>query len=105
MPKLTQAEKGNLEDEIFWCKENIKNLNNRLQVIISLKGNLNNEIYSWKKRFKKADRKLAFDSKLTVCKKGGKKKENKDENITNALKIILSDKDKLRKLINALEKN
>lgn len=99
MFKLTEAEKENLEEEIFWCKENLKSLVAKLSIAIDVKNNLNSDIYMWKERHERADRKLAFATKLKVY----SKKDRKKEGIVKSLEKILEDKDKLKRFIKLLE--
>jgi len=99
MSKLTEAEKETLEEEIFWCKENLKSLVIKLNIAIDTKNNINSDIYMWKERHERADRKLAFASKLKVY----NKKEMKKEGVVKSLEGILKDKDKLKRFIKLLE--
>lgn len=97
-PKLTEGEKETLEEERCWCKENLKSLYKKINNLTDVKNNLFSDIYLWKERFEKADRKLAFATRLTVC--NGKKKK---EGIIKSFEKILEDKDKLKQFIKLLE--
>lgn len=96
--KLTESERMNLEDEIFWCKKNLKSLVSQLNTIMKIKNDIISDIHFWKERHAKADRRLAFATKLTKC--TGKKRE---EGVVRSLKGILEDKDKLKAFIRLLE--
>jgi len=67
MYKLTEEEKADLEDEIFWCRENLKSLVAKLSIATDVKNNLINDISIWKERHERADRKLAFATKVSEC--------------------------------------
>ena len=99
MSKLTEEERANLEDELFWCRENLKILNRKKNQLIDKANDLDLEISIWQERFQKADRKYAFATKLTICGKGQIKKEG----VIKALEKILEDKDKLKSFIKLLE--
>lgn len=96
--KLTEEEKAALEEEIIWCRENLRFLHRKLDRIIESSSDCKTQIHLWNERFETADRKLAFSTKLTMC--TGKKKK---EGIIKSLEKILSDKDKLKKFIKLLE--
>ena len=99
MAKLTEDEKADLEDELFWCRENLKPI---VREITHLKKEMNDLLlrhYEWKERFETADRKYALGTKLTICGKGRMKKEG----FIKALEKILEDKDKLKSFIKLLE--
>jgi hypothetical protein len=98
MPKLTEEEKAKLEEETIWCKENLKFLHRKLNRIIEMNNDCQMEIAIWKERFEKADREIAFATKLTVY-----TGERKKEGILKSLEKILDDKDKLKQFIKLLE--
>ena len=98
MPKLTQEEKEAFEEEIIWCKENLKYLHRKLNRLTDARSDCLSEIDLWNERFEKADREIAFATRLTVC--TGKRKR---EGIIKSLEKILSDKDKLKSFIKLLE--
>jgi len=97
--KLTEEEKEKLEEEITWCRENLRFLQGKLKRMIEAKDDLQGEISIWKDRFEKSDRRLAFATKLKVYKKG----EAKKEKTVKMLESILEDKDKLKKFIALFE--
>jgi len=99
--QLTQEEKANLEDEIWWCRENIKSINARLSVLTDAKNNLHGELSMWKERHAKADMKYALATKLTIY--SSNESKEKKVGITKALESILENKDKLKKFIELLE--
>ena len=95
MSELTEAEKETLEEEKVWCRENIKYLNEKLSIITDTRNSILNHTFLWKERYERADRKLAFDTKLIVIEKGKEKKES----VVRSLEKILEDKDKLKEFI------
>ena len=97
MSKLTEEEKEALEEELLTCRNNLKVLNEDLQAITKLKKERWSEFVYWRDKFNFIDRKLAFDSKLVIMKKGSSGKER------NYLKSILKDKEKLKGFIEMLE--
>lgn len=98
MPKLTQEKKAELEEELVWCKENLRHLHRKLNRLTDARSDCLSEIHLWNERFETADREIAFATRLTVC--TGKKKK---EGVVKALEKILEDKDKLKKFIKLLE--
>ena len=98
MSKLTQEERANFEEEIIWCKENLKYLHRKLNRLTDARSDCLSEIHLWNERFEKADREIAFATRLTVC-----TEKKKKEGILKSLEKILEDKDKLKKFIRLLE--
>ncbi len=98
MSKLTEEEMANLDEELIWCKENLKYLRRKLSRLSDAKTDCLSEIHLWNERFEKADREIALATRLTIC--TGKRKR---KGIVKSLEKILEDKDKLKKFIKLLE--
>lgn len=95
--KLTEEEKATLLKEVSFCRTNLSVLNETLDDLTKKKQITWGQFIHWRDRFNTADRKLAFNERLTIIK--GKT----GSSIIRSMKNLLKNKVKLKELIDVLE--